>query len=287
MTIDIHVHPAFFEPINSDPEREALRHYELAIRRNGLASLAHVFNQMRCASLDRLCLLAQDYSERLGACLVSNEEIAYLVSLAPDRFWGLASVDPHDKNAPDKLEEAFTRLKLKGLNLHPGRSRFDPTDSYLEPLWPVCERHNRPVLFHAGLSWEPDTLTEYGHPLRFEALAQKHPQLRICLGHFGWPWIRETAMLLLKYPNVYADTAALYFDSAREFYAQCFTRDIPVSWIDRSLRHQVMFGSDNPRFEQIRMVQALDSLGLRESTLELILGENALVFLGEKEGRGA
>ena len=91
-------------------------------------------------------------------------------------------------------------------------------------------------------------------------------------------------MLLLKCPNVYADTAALYLDNARQFYTQCFARDIPLTWIDRSLRHQVMFGSDNPRFEQIRMAEALGTLGLRESTLELIRGENALVFLGEGGG---
>lgn len=87
-------------------------------------------------------------------------------------------------------------------------------------------------------------------------------------------------MLLLKYPNVYADTGCLYFDNAREFYTQTFTRDIPATWIDRSLRHQVMFGSGNPRFEQIRMMEALNHLGLRDSTLELIRGRNALEFLG-------
>ena len=174
MTIDIHVHPAFYEPINANAAREELRHRELDIHRNGLAPLEHVFNQMRCASLDRLCLLAQDYSTQMGETLVSNKEVAQLVSLAPD-----------DSEAPDKLEDAFSRMGLKGLNLHPGRSRFDPADPVLEPLWAVCERHDRPVLFHAGLSWEKDTLAEYGHPLRFEALAQKHPRLRICLGHFG------------------------------------------------------------------------------------------------------
>ena len=51
------------------------------------------------------------------------------------------------------------------------------------------------------------------------------------------------------------------------------------AWIDRSLRHQVMFGSDNPRFEQIRMAHAIDDLELRESTIELIKGANALEFL--------
>ena len=72
----------------------------------------------------------------------------------------------------------------------------------------------------------------------------------------------------------------LYFDSAYEFYDQIFKKELNLSWIDRSLRHQVMFGSNNPRFEQIRMVDALRKIGLRESSLELILGQNALEFLG-------
>ena len=63
--------------------------------------------------------------------------------------------------------------------------------------------------------------------------------------------------------------------NAKEFYTQMLTRDIPITWIDRSLRHQVMFGSNNPRFEQIRMTQAIRELGFRESTLELIMGGNA------------
>ena len=59
-----------------------------------------------------------------------------------------------------------------------------------------------------------------------------------------------------------------------------FNKEFELTWIDRSLRHQVMFGSNNPRFEQIRMAHELDKLGLRESTLELIKGENAIEFLG-------
>ena len=171
-------------------------------------------------------------------------------------------------------------LKLKGLKLHPGRVHVMPSDPIMEPIYAVCEKYNKPILFHAGLSWEPDTLTSYCQPMAFEIVAANHPHLRICLGHFGWPWVRETAMLMVKYPNVYADTGALYFDNAKEFYTQMLTRDIPITWIDRSLRHQVMFGSNNPRFEQIRMAQAIQELGFRESTLELIMGKNAIEFLG-------
>ena len=279
MFIDIHVHPAFFEPINTDPAKEEMRHNVLNIHKTGTAPLEHIFNQMHCAGLDRLTLLPQDYTSTVG-CVVSNEEIRQLVDAAPDKFIGFAGVDPLDPEAPDKLQDAFTRLNLKGLNLHTGRHHLLPSDPRMEPIYEICERYHKPIMFHAGLSWEPDTQTSYCTPLAFEIVAEKHPKLKICMGHFGWPWVRETAMLMLKYPNVYADTGALYFDNAREFYTQTFTRDIPITWIDRSLRHQVMFGSNNPRFEQIRMAQAIGELGFRDSTLELIRGGNALEFIG-------
>lgn len=282
MRIDIHVHPAFYDPINQDPRREELRHAQLDIHKNGTASLEHIFNQMRCANLDKMCLLPQDYSAGVG-CLVENQEIRKLVDLAPDKFIGFASVDPRDPAACEKLEDAFTGLKLKGLHLHPGRQHIMPSDPRMEPIYEICEKHDKPILFHAGLSWEPDMLTAYCQPIAFEPVAARHPKLRICLAQFGWPWVRETAMLMVKYPNVYTDTGALYFDNAKEFYTQMLTKDIPITWIDRSLRHQVMFGSNNPRFEQIRMAQAISELGFRDSTLELIMGRNAIDFLGDLE----
>lgn len=281
MFIDIHVHPAFYDPINADSEMEELRHETLDIHKNGTALLEHIFNQMNCAGLDYLCLLPEDYrTQQDGKVLVSNEEVRKLVDMTPDKFIGFASVDPFADKAEEILEHAFTDLKLSGLKLHPGRSHFYPYDERLNKLYDICEKYEKPIIFHSGMSWEPDTLTKYCRPEMFEELAASRPGLKICLAHFGWPWCRETAMLMLKYPNVYTDTGALYFDNAQEFYTQMLTKDVPMTWIDRSLRHQVMFGSNNPRFEQIRMTQAIEKLGFRESTLELIRGKNAIDFLG-------
>ncbi len=219
MFIDMHVHPAFYEPIQAEPEREELRHQTLNIYKNGTALLEHVFHQMKCAGLDRLCLLPQDYHTLQGGqVLVSNEEIKRLVDMAPNYFIGFASVDPHDPHAPEQLERAFTYLHLRGLKLHPGRQHFYPSDGIAEPLYEICEKYDKPIIFHSGLSWEDDTFTKYCRPDVFEKTAAAHPKLRMCLAHFGWPWCRETAMLMLKYPNVYTDTGALYFDCAREFY---------------------------------------------------------------------
>ncbi|MDL2249246.1 putative TIM-barrel fold metal-dependent hydrolase [Lachnospiraceae bacterium PF1-21] len=280
MFIDMNVSPAFYETINQDEHQEALRHDELNIHKNGTAKIEHIFNQMACAKLDRLCLLPEDYSSIHGSPLVTNEEVARLVEGYPKRFIGFASTDPLEVDYLEKAEKAFADLKLKGLKLNLNRLQIYPTDQRLNPLYDLCEKYNKPVIFHSGLSWEPQTLSKYSRPLEFEEVAYRRPKLRICLTQFGWPWVRETAMLMQKYKNVYADTGALYFDNAQEFFTQMFTKDIPCTWIDRSLRHQIMFGSANPRFEQIRMAEALTKLNLREDTIELIKGENALEFMG-------
>jgi predicted TIM-barrel fold metal-dependent hydrolase len=279
MFIDIHVNPAFYLPINESGDRIEFRRQVLGIYHNAIPSLEHVFNQMACAGLDKLCLLAQDNRTVDGDILITNQELRLLVDQAPDKFIGMAGIDPRAPNALKELEYAFTELDLRGLVLHPAKLALYPEDPVFSPFYDLCEKYNRPILFHSGFSWEPGVLAKYSRPIEFEGLAAKRPKLRFCLARFGWPWVQETAMILLKYPNVYADTGVLYFDSAREFYRRIFTVDLSITWIDRSLRHQVMFGSSNPRFEQIRMAEALSTLGLRDSTLELIRGANALEFL--------
>ena len=87
-------------------------------------------------------------------------------------------------------------------------------------------KENKPIIFHAGLSWEPDALSKYAHPLAFEEIAIRHPKLRMCLAHFAWPWVREMVMLMIKYPNVYTDTSLLYVDSPEEQMQELFTKDM-------------------------------------------------------------
>lgn len=279
MFIDMHVHPAFFEPICDDPDRVEYRHQSLAIYKNSVAPLEHVFNQMNCAGIDKLCLLAQDERSISGRTVVNNREIAHLVSLHPERFIGFASVDPFVENCVEELDYAFAELHLSGLKLDPSKHHYYPHDDRLRPIYDLCMRHNKPIIFHSGLSWETGSLAKFSRPVEFEEIAASYPDLRLCLAHLGWPWVRECAMLMVKYRNVYADTAILYFDSAKEFFTRLFTQELSLTWVERSLRHQVMFGSDNPRFEQIRMAKALEDVGFREDTLDCIRGLNAIEFI--------
>lgn len=280
MFIDIHVHPNFYEGIDQGQDMFILRQNGLNIHKNSIATIQHVKNQMKCAGLDKLCLLAQNESSIYGQPLVSNQEIGSLVRQEPDMFYGFASVDPLTDGWEEELYYAFQELNLLGLSLNLSKLKLYPTDHRLKRVYEICLEENKPILFHSGCSYEKGTISKYSHPLEFEEIAAYYPKLRIGLEHFGWPWVKDTAMLMLKYKNVYVDTAALFFDNAFEFYQYIFTKEYEMTWVERSLRRQIMFGSDNPRFEQIRMAHALEKLGLSEKTITLIKGENAMEFMG-------
>lgn len=283
MVIDVHFHPAFFEDICEDKERVDFRRRELGLYKTSPVPMNHTLAIMDHAGIDKTVLLPLDLTTIDGDTVISNKEIRKLVDIAPDRFIGFASVDPGRKDAAEVLEYAFKTLNLAGLKLNPSKQKFYPGDERMDPIYRKCVEYNRPILFHSGLSWEPDAPARYSRPINFEDVAIKYPTLRFCLAHFGWPFIEETVMLMLKYPQVYTDTAMLYMDSPKDFYQQVFTKNMGPMWIDRNLNRQVMFGSNAPRFRPVRLKDGLLSIKMHPSSMERILGGNALTFLGWEE----
>ena len=143
-----------------------------------------------------------------------------------------------------------------------------------EVLW-------RPIIFQAGLSMENNSLAKYCRPIEFEEVLSKYPEVNICLSHVGWPWVQETAALLLKYENCYTNTALMNFDGPYQIYKK-FTEDMGALWVEHNIADKIMFGSGSPRIRPVRSKRGLDSLGFSEETLEKIYAENAERFLGRE-----
>lgn len=280
LVIDVHVHPGFYGSISKDANEIEFRKKAAGWDLMSPFSEEVTFTQMDTFGIDRLVLLPLDLTTSMGGCIVTNEQIHTLTKLAPDRFIGFASVDPHRADALDVLDYAFGTLKLSGLKLNPSKQAFFPADPLMDPIYKKCLEYNKPILFHAGMSWEPDCLVKYANPVNFEETAQKYPQLRMCLAHFGWPWVAETAMMVLKYPNVYTDTSMLYMDSPEIFMDQIFNRTMGPLWFENNFSDKVMFGSNNPRFRSARIKRGLDSLKMRDETRAKLLGGNAVKFIG-------
>jgi len=278
--IDFHTHPVLIREFV-----EKYPHYERSAR--------HVFNignnfqpfetfllQMDVAGIDRAVLLPIDCRRARRDAVSSNEQVAELCRMN-SRFIGFASVDPSRKGAVRELERAVKQAGLKGLKLDPSLQDFDVTGKPAMAVYETAEALGIPLLIHSGMSWAPETPLEKGQPLLLEPAIRRWTKLNFVLAHFGWPWVWEATALALKYPNVYLDTSCLYYDSPKEFFQTVFSKQIPTTVIERSLRNKVVFGSNYPRVEIKNMVHALKSLNLTEGCLHKIFCENAERLLGK------
>jgi len=279
--IDFHTHPMLVQEM-------AERHPELLVAARDVFYIGNrmqpleVFHlQMDVAGIQRAVVLPIDATTARGAKVYSNEQIAELCAMS-DRLIGFASVDPHNPTAPQELQAAIQGLGLRGLKLSPPTQEFYPNDQTLAyPIYEVAQSLGIPVIIHAGLSWEPKARLKWAQPLLVEDVAADFPKLNIVIAHLGWPWVLDCVALALKYPNIHLDTSALYFDNPWDFLAFAMKGQVPLTVFERSLRHQIVFGSNYPRVEIKNMVMAVKRLGLSEGCLDLVFRENAERLLGE------
>jgi predicted TIM-barrel fold metal-dependent hydrolase len=114
-----------------------------------------------------------------------------------------------------------------------------------------------------------------------EDVACDFPKLKLVIAHMGWPWVLESVALALKYPNVYLDTSCLYADTPREFIEYVFTKQVPITLIERSLNRKIVFGSNYPRIETHKMVTAVKNILHDPDVVMNIFFNNASELLGE------
>jgi hypothetical protein len=107
-----------------------------------------------------------------------------------------------------------------------------PNDPKMEPYYALAEDLDIPVLIHIGLglpgaaysgsdfedAWcgeepcAPNFRAGMSRPMLLEEVLIKHPRLRICVMHAGWPMRDEMINLLYNHPQVYVDIAILTYD---------------------------------------------------------------------------
>lgn len=283
MVIDTHIHPALFAPICTDANRFGQRCDEMNYHLMKPSDMGLLKEQYALADIGRVVLLPEDCSAETGTPAISNDEIAQLVAIDPAFYLGMAAVDPRRVDACAELERAFAELGLAGLKVNTARLKMYPSDERLRPLYALCRRYRKPILFHAGLCLENRALAKYAHPMEFEEIAQDYPDVNICLAHFGWPWVQETAALLIKYPNLYANTALVNFDGPYQLFEKVFRQDMGEDWLEHNLADKVMFGSGSPRIRPVRSKRGMDSLGLSPKVMDKIYRHNAVKFFGLEE----
>ena len=199
--------------------------------------------------------------------LISNDEVAAVVSAYPDRFAGVASVDlRHPVAAVRELRRAVNDLGFRALRVVPWLWGLPPSHRLYYPLYAECVELGIPFLTQVGHTG-PLRTSETGRPIPYlDDVALDFPDLTIVGGHIGYPWTTEMVALATKYPNVYIDTSAY---TARRYPAEL------VQYMRAHGRTKVLFGTNYPMITPRQALENLADLDLDEETTSLFLHKNA------------
>ncbi|HEU5152885.1 MAG TPA: amidohydrolase family protein [Iamia sp.] len=198
-----------------------------------------------------------------------EEVVAEALPQGNGRLIGGAGYDPfHVSESLAKVETAVREWGFEYVYVHPMTFGVAPNDRRMYPLYAKCVELGVPVGFQVGHSAEV-LPTEVGRPMLVDDVARDFPTLKINMSHTGWPWTGEFLSMLWRHPNVYGDISA--------YFASSLDPEL-VQFMDRQLRHKIMFGSNGLDLTRVR--EEVEDLPIKDTTKERVLGLNALEFLG-------
>ena len=148
------------------------------------------------------------------------------------------------------LEERINAGVVRGIKLYPGYDQYAINDPSLEQVFRIAAKHHVPVMIHCGDTYARNAKVRQAHPLLVDDIAVDYPDVKFVICHLGNPWLQDTAEVLYKNENVYADISGLtlgQFKEAFETYVLQRVKDMVMYMGDPS--KQLMYGSDWPLVE--------------------------------------
>ncbi|MFE9322596.1 amidohydrolase family protein [Nocardia sp. NPDC052278] len=203
--------------------------------------------------------------------LIPNHLVEVAVTEYPDRFVGIASVDPW---SPDGVMPAVRELRrlvqdcgFKGLKLEPFINDKLPTEAQWYPLYAECAELDITLQVQVGGTGPATYTSETGRPGHIDRIAIDFPELRIVAGHIGWPWTEEMIAVATKHPNVWIDTSA----HLPKYYPAAF-----VHFLRTFGRRKCIWASDWPILEFAPALTGVNDFGLSDDVHRMFLRDNAI-----------
>jgi len=231
-------------------------------RATGVMSHAEtVLRVMDESGIDKAVLIPALSSGYLLPAAVVAEE----VKKAPDRLVGFAVVNPKEKDAPDKLDEAVQKYGLKGLKIHPTFQALPADDElWVYPLMEKAQELKIPVMVHSGEA-------PYATPWQIGLLAMDFPKVTVIMAHMGCNSLCYTdpaIKMAKRASNLYLETCGVVYDNP-------ITKACETIGSDR-----VIFGSDAPINNPIHEITKIRVAKISDQDKQKILGENIARILG-------
>jgi predicted TIM-barrel fold metal-dependent hydrolase len=236
-------------------------------------SLDELIARMDAAGTERGFLVASK-SGRVGlpGCWhLPYRLVAEAVARHPDRFYGLAGIDPYEGMAGVRaLERAVRDDGFIGAHCYPHWFDLAPDHAKYYPFYAKCVELGVPYQLQVGQSmiYAPEHRTRsVGQPITLDAVACDFPELKLIGIHVGIPWHDEMIAMAWKHANVFIVCDA----HSPKYWPESFVR-----FVDSWGQDKVIFGTDFPVLDFARTRAEIEALGLRPAALRKLLRDNAI-----------
>jgi predicted TIM-barrel fold metal-dependent hydrolase len=188
------------------------------------------------------------------------------------------AIDMAENKTPDyeSLEKSLQSKEIVGVKFYTGYQSFYPNDPRCQPIYKLCEKYDVPVMFHSGDTLASVGYIKYSQPIHIDDVATDFPNLKIIIAHLGNPWMRDTAELLYRHKNVYADISGLFI---KESIGDKATLKLYKNWISEVIVYagakKLLYGTDYPLVEMKPYIKFARSLGIKGENLDLLMWKNA------------
>jgi predicted TIM-barrel fold metal-dependent hydrolase len=216
LAIDIVANLWTSEALAGRPDRTAFYRGKIGVDRATFVgiSLDEMLRRMDRAGTERAFLAAAKVGVKWHpACYhVPYELVAQAVRADPDRFSGLAGLDPTEGMAGVReLERAVGELGFIGAHCYPHWFELPPDHAKWYPFYAKCVELDVPVQLQVGQSLIYDASyprRSVGRPIALDAVACDFPELQLIGIHVGIPWTHEMIAMAWKHPNVFIGSDA-------------------------------------------------------------------------------
>jgi predicted TIM-barrel fold metal-dependent hydrolase len=190
-----------------------------------------------------------------------NADILAAVEQYPRRFVGTVVVNPHfPAESSRELDRWFARSGFGMLKVHPEFHAYPLDGPNYEPIWRFAAERRIPVLTH---TWGFGR--GFDHPDQAGVVAERHPELRLVLGHAGGTpeGLRASIAVAQRHPYVYLDTGtSLVHRGSIELLVKAVGAD------------RVLFGTDATYIADAPQVARIAGSRLSEHEKRKIFGLN-------------
>jgi predicted TIM-barrel fold metal-dependent hydrolase len=262
MLIDCHVHLNNYHTPNGSPSRPTEENVQ------------RLFDEMALHGVDHAVVLTsykvdvdRPSVERVLGLLADDPRTTVVEGL---RWRGDSRTDLFN------MEERIRDGLVKGIKLYPGYDQYAINDPSLETVFRIAAKHDVPVMIHCGDTYARHAKVRMAHPLLVDDIAVDYPDVRFVICHLGNPWFQDTAEVLYKNENVFADISGLVLgDFTYEFERYLVQRVKDMIAYMGDPGSQIMFGTDWPLVEMGPYVKFLDTLEFDADAMEHVAWRTA------------